>query len=42
MVVGLGWLRTRAPWLALGAGCALAALIVVTPIYLYQFAIGSL
>lgn len=41
-VAGLGWLARRAPPLALGAGCALAALIIVTPIYLYQFAIGSL
>jgi len=41
-VVGLGWLTHRAPRLGLVAACALGALIVVTPIYLYQFAVGSI
>jgi hypothetical protein len=40
-MVGLGWLRRRAPFVGTCSACALGLLLIVTPIYLYQFAVGS-
>ena len=37
-LVGLGWLKRRAPWAAAAAGALLAALVVLTHLYLLAFA----